>query len=43
MILDKAYDINKKMNEIANEKLRTTEPNEKSENMKYNFKNFEII
>ena len=31
------------MNEIANEKLRNAGPNEKSENMKYNFKNFDII
>ena len=31
------------MNEVANEKLRNAGPNEKIENMKYNFKNFEII
>ena len=31
------------MNEIANEKLRNSGPNEKNENMKYNFKNFQVI
>ena len=31
------------MNEIANEKLRNAGSNEKNKNMKYNFKNFEII
>ena len=31
------------MNEIANEILRNAGPNEKNENMKYNFKNFELF
>ena len=31
------------MYEISNEKLRNAGRNEKNENMKYNFKNFEII
>ena len=31
------------MNEISKEKLRNAGPNEKNENMKYNFKNFKII